>query len=55
MLAQDVKMKMLKIQKRRTDVVVTIPSEMYSVIEGAEYMKCKEDGHGNIVLTPVVD
>lgn len=48
-------MKMLKIQKRRTDVVVTIPCEMYPVIEGAEYMKCREDGLGNIVLTPVVD
>ena len=50
-----VNMKMLKIQKRKSDVVVGIPREMYSVIEGAEYMKCKEDGHGNIIMTPVVD
>ena len=48
-------MKILKIQKRSSDVVVTIPCDMYPVIEGAEYMKCKEDGHGSIILTPVVD
>lgn len=47
--------KIMKLQKTDTRIVVTIPHEMYSVIEGAEYVKCSTRDDGTIVLTPVVD
>ena len=47
--------KILKLQKRTKAIVVTIPHEMYPMIEGAEYVKCSGMKNGTIVLTPVVD
>ena len=48
-------MKIVKIQRRINETVIRIPNDYELAIDGIEYMKCKEDGHGSIVLTPVVD
>lgn len=48
-------MKIIKIQRRINETVIRIPNDYETSIEGINYMKCKEDGNGGIVLTPVVD
>ena len=45
-------MKMVKIQKRDHDKIVSIPTAMYRIIGDAEYMKCTMDEHG-LHYTPV--
>ena len=47
------KMKIVKIQARKHDKVVTIPTEMHRIVGNAEYLKCTADEHGLHYL-PVV-
>ena len=46
-------MKIIKIQERKKDKVVTIPATMYNIVGDAEYLKCTADEHG-IHYSPVV-
>ena len=39
-------MKLLKIQDRERDTIVSIPAEMRRTLGNAEYLKCSIDEHG---------
>ena len=45
-------MKIVKIQVRSFDKVVSIPKAMYPILENAEYLACTVDEHG-LHYTPV--
>ena len=39
-------MKIVKIQERMNDKVITIPAAMHDAVKGAEYLKCVADESG---------
>lgn len=41
-----IEMKIVKVQTRKNDKVVSVPIAMHPAIGDAEYMKCSVDEHG---------
>lgn len=39
-------MKLVKIQSRENDKVITIPVALHDAVRGAEYLKCTANEHG---------
>lgn len=46
-------MKLIKIQDRERDSIVSIPAPMRRTLGNAEYLKCSIDGKGTISYTPL--
>ena len=47
-------MKIVKVQKRQNDTILTVPATMERLLDGIEYMKCTEVENG-ILYTKVID
>ena len=47
-------MEIVKVQKRKKDVILGVPVKMQHLVKGIEYMKCTEV-EGGLLYTKVVD